>query len=334
MITLKNILAMQTGGWIGDMILLTPALRALRKTFPGACIQMLVNPLAQGLMERNPYLDEVMVYDKRGGQRGIRQMRKMAHELKEKEFDAAVILHPTSVRSAILASMAGIPERVGTALRGRGPFLTAKVKGRTGIHEAQRYLDIIGPIAGANHDEKLEFWGMDQSDEGFANVMTDHDGPVVGINPGTTWPSKRWPLERFAAVADILSQRFGARVLLTGGPGDIPLGDKIMKQVSSEPMNLIGRTTLWQLGALIKGCDLYISCDSGPMHISAAVGTPTIAIFGPTDPVRHGPLGERHMVVKRALQCSPCYERECKSCDCMKAVLVDDVIAAISYHPL
>ena len=118
---------MQTGGWIGDMVLLTPALRALRRKLPEARISMLVRPLVQDLMERNPYLDEVIVYDKRGTQKGIRGLRRMAKELKSRNFDAAVILHPTSVRSAFLASKARIPERVGTNLRGRELFLIEKI---------------------------------------------------------------------------------------------------------------------------------------------------------------------------------------------------------------
>jgi len=325
---------MQTGGWIGDMVLLTPALRALREEFPGARIQMLVNPLVDSLMERNPYLDGVMVYDKRSEHRGIRQMRRMASRLRAKQFDIAVILHPTSVRSAILPFMAGIPERIGTNLRGRGPFLTTKTKNRTGIHEVQRYLDIVSPVVGSNHDGKLEFWGIDENDEAFAErVLESHAGPVIGINPSTTWPSKRWPAERFIALADLLTQRFGAQILLTGGSGDVHLGDEIMENTSSEPLNLIGRTSLWQLGALIKRCDLYITCDSGPMHISAALETPTIALFGPTDPVRHRPYGESHAVIKKDIQCSPCYERECKEKhDCMRAIQVEDIVEAVEKY--
>ncbi len=329
---MKNILVMQTGGWIGDMLLLTPALRALRKKFPGARIEMLVNPLVYDLMERNPYLDEVIMYDKRGEHRGIRQMRQMARRLKAKQFDVAVILHPSSVRSAVLASMAGIPQRIGRNLRGRGPFLTTKIQRQINIHEVQRYLDIISPIAGTDNDGKLEFWGIDKDDEEFAeHILEGHTDPIIGVNPCTTWASKRWPAERFAALANTLSRRFGAFVLFTGGPSDTSLGSGVMGQVSSQPLDLIGSTSLWQLGALIKRCDLYITCDSGPMHISAAVGTPTIALFGPTDPVRHGPRGVDHAVVKKDIQCSPCYDRECKckEHDCMQAIQVEDIVEVV-----
>lgn len=326
----SRILVMHTGGWIGDMILLMPALRALRKELPEAHISMLVRPLVRNLMERNPYIHEVIVYDKRGEHRGIRQMRKFADGLRSKQFDTAIILHPNSVRSALLAYMAGIPERVGANVRGRELLLTTKVKRRNNIHEVQRYLDVVSPVVGAGQDEKLEFWGIGRDDEAFAErILADRSVPVIGINPYTTWPSKQWPAERFARLADLLAQRVGASVLITGGPDDFHTGDRITKLASSEPVNLIGSTTIWQLGALIRRCRLYISCDSGPMHISAAVDTPTIALFGPTDPIRHGPYGAGHTVVRRGTRCSPCYQRECQKCDCMNAIQVEDVMKVV-----
>jgi len=205
------------------------------------------------------------------------------------------------------------------------------VKRRNNIHEVQRYLDVVRPVVGASQDEKLEFWGIGRDDEAFADsILAGHAGPVIGINPCTTWPSKQWPAERFAHLADLLAQRLGACVLITGGPDDFHTADRITKLASSEPVNLIGRTTIWQLGALIKRCCLYITCDSGPMHISAAVGTPTIALFGPTDPVRHGPYGSSHRVLRKEMRCSPCYQRECKNGDCMNAIQVEDIMEVVS----
>ena len=327
----ENILVMHTGGWIGDMILLTPALRALRKNFSEAHISILINPLVRDLMEKNPYIDKVIVYDKRNTQKGLRQMWQMADRFRAKQFDTAIILHPNSIRSAFLSFIADIPERIGTKFKGRGLFLTTKVKRRTNIHEVHRYLDVVNPIVGTNHDEKLEFWGISKDDENFAeNALAGRSSPIIGINPCTTWSSKRWSAERFARLADLLSRRFGAYVFLTGTPEDVHLGNEITKRVSSELLDLVGRTTLWQLGALMKRCDLYITGDSGSMHISAAVNTHTIALFGPTDPVRHGPFGTGHNVVRRDMRCSPCYKRECKSCDCMQNIQVEDIMEIVS----
>ena len=338
---MKNVLIMHTGGWIGDMILLTPALRGLKKNFPDCKMSILVLPLVRELMERNPYLDEIIVYDKRNTQRGFRQMREMAKHLRSKDFDTAIILHPNSVKSAIIAYMAGIPERIGLKLTGNGFFLTAKVKQRKNIHEVKRYLDIIAPIAGTNLDDKLEFWGIEQSDEVFVNKyeggrMRDEKKQFIGLNVSTTWKTKQWRVEKFARLVELLYNEMGAMSVLTGGKFDIELGEKIIKLAQGSDkyiVNLTGHTTLWQLGAIIKHCHLYITCDSGPMHISSALGTPTIALFGPTDPVRHRPYGEGHKVIKKDMKCSPCYESECKNRDfaCMEAIQVDDVMDSVRY---
>jgi len=380
---MKNALIMHTGGWIGDMILLTPALRGLKKNFPDCKMSMIVLPLVRELMERNPYLDEIIVYDKRNTQKGFRQMREMASYLRSKDFDTAIILHPNSVKSAILAYMAGIHERIGLKLTGNGFFLTTKVKQRKNIHEVKRYLDIIAPIAGTNLDDKLEFWGIEQSDEEFArSILFRNDDAnesyeplnpplspfskggyvilpfqkgeirfpferggrgdlkarnfIVGLNVSTTWKTKQWRMEKFARLVELLYNEMGVMSVLTGGKSDIDLGEKIMKIAQDSDkyiVNLTGHTTLWQLGAIIKRCHIYITCDSGPMHISSALNTPTIALFGPTEPIRHRPYGEGHKVIKKNMKCSPCYERECKNRDfaCMETIQVDDVMDCVRF---
>jgi heptosyltransferase-2 len=356
---MNNVLIMHTGGWIGDMILLTPALRCLKEKFPDCRMTMLILPLVSELMSRNPYIDEVMVYDKNKSQKGFQQMRRMADELRSKDFDTAIILHPNSVKSAILAYMAGIPERIGTKLIGNNLFLTTKVKQRRNIHEVERYLDIISVVAGTGFDDKLEFWGIEQNNEDFADEVFKSPLPprgikgdlkagnsslthiklkshqfIVGFNVSTTWQTKMWRVERFARLAEMLNNQYGAIIILTGGKPDSQLSKKIMELASGSDkyiIDLTGKTTLWQLGAIIKRCNLYITCDSGPMHISAALNTPTIALFGPTDPVRHRPYGDGHIVIKKDMKCSPCYKRECKykSFACMEAIKVEDVVKSV-----
>ncbi len=130
-----------------------------------------------------------------------------------------------------------------------------------------------------------------------------------------------------------VQKRFGARILLTGSPAEIPLGEALAQSAKVEAINLIGRTTLMQLGALIESCDLYLTCDSGPMHIAAAVGTPTVALFGPTSPTRHGPYGENHGVIEKPVSCRPCYKRKCIRKDlphlCMTEIDPNEVAAHI-----
>jgi len=363
------------------MVLLAPALKGLKQKFPDCRMSMLLLPLVQELMERNPYLDEIIVYDKRNTQKGFRQMREMAKYLRSKSFDTAIILHPNSVKSVILAYMAGIPERIGLKLAGNGFFLTTKIKRRKNIHEVERYLDIIAPAAGKNLNDRLEFWGIEQSDEKFAqSILFGNNGGnenyeplnpplspfgkggnmilpfqkgkvkfplekggrgdlkacnfIVGLNVSTTWKTKQWRVEKFAHLTELLYRELHAMSVLTGGKSNAELGEKIMELAKDSEkyiLNLTGHTTLWQLGAIIKHCKIYITCDSGPMHISSALNTPTIALFGPTDPIRHRPYGEGHIVIKKDMKCSPCYKRECKNRDfaCMEAIQAEDVMESV-----
>lgn len=327
---MKNILIMHTGGWIGDMVLLTPALRALKEKFPDYRMMMLIRPLVRDLMERNPYLDEIITHDKDSNQ----SITEISKQLRSKDFATAMILHPNSVSSSVIAYMARIPQRIGLKLTGNSIFLTTKIKRRENIHEVHRYLDIIEPIAGTGFSDKLEFWGVNQEDDNFSRSIIDKLGDkVIGINISTTWQTKQWKIDRFAQLAEILYNHFGIKSILTGGKSDVLIGQQIMGIASNSNeyiLDLTGKTTLWQLGAIIKHCDLYITCDSGPMHISAALETPTIALFGPTDPIRHRPYGDGHIVIKKDMICSPCYKRECKKgALCMEAIHVDDVMESV-----
>ncbi|HIE29975.1 TPA: lipopolysaccharide heptosyltransferase II [Candidatus Poribacteria bacterium] len=327
----ERILVTQTGGWIGDMILLTPTLRALRYAYENSHITMLVRPLVQKLMIDNPYLDKLMIYDKRREDRGILKLLYLSQRLRELRFDLAVVLHPNSLRSGLIPYLARIPERIGTRINGRGIFLTHSVNDRDDIHEVERYLRVLKLIGINNPEPKLEFWQTieDRStvEQFLAECGIANSDILVGVNPGTTWESKRWKLERFAEVIDVLIRKFKARVVLTGSPAEKSLGDRLKELVSREFVNLIGQTDLRQLGALIERMSFYLTCDSGPMHLAAAVNTPTIALFGPTSPIRHAPYGAGHVVIYKPLECSPCYERTCgRRHECMDAIEVREIL--------
>lgn len=340
---INKILVMHTGGWIGDMILLTPALHALRDQFPHANISMLVLPLVQELMERNPYIDEVIIYDKHNKNKGMRQMMKIGNQLKSRQFDMSVILHPNSISSIFLSHIASIPK----CIYGKPSenLLMKKSKKAKKIHEVKRYLNIVSSIANTENYDHLEFWGITKDEINFAkNIINTQNNPIIGINISTTWHSKQWEIENFIKLIELLIKQFDAKILLTGGKDDIELGNKILSKILTQAplpvykdksiLNLVGVTTIIQLGAIIKCCDLYITADSGPMHISAALGVPTIALFGPTDPARHGPYGKNNMVIKKDMDCSPCYKRECKmkSNACMKTIRPEDVFESVKRY--
>jgi len=333
----KRILVTQTGGWIGDMVLLTPALRALRQAYGDSHITMLVRPLVQKLMIDNPYLNELMIYDKRGEDKGILQVLHLSRRLRKLKFDLAVVLHSNSVRSVLITFLAGIPERIGTRVNGRGIFLTQSIEDRNDIHEVERYLRVLELIGISNSSPNLEFWHTMEDRRKIEKILAGYgisnSDILIGINPGTTWETKQWQLERFTQVIDAILKKYKVRVVLTGSSTEKELGDRIQELTSKEFVNLIGKTNLRQLGALIERTNFYITYDSGPMHIAAAVNTPTIALFGPTSPIRHAPYGTGHIVIQKPIECSPCYERTCRrNHECMNAIVVEDVLQHLEHR--
>ena len=333
----NRILVTQTGGWVGDMVLLTPALRALKIAYPQSHLVLLIRPLVATLMATHPYIDEVIVDRKGRALSRLPSFWKSVSQIRRSDFDLAVVLHPTSFRNALIPFLAGVPERIGSNVSGRGILLTKACSDRTDLHEVHRYLRVLELIDIHEPSTKLEFWHTDADRHAVRQILATHGiSPkehLIGVNLGTTWRTKRWSLENFAAVIAQVQKRFGARILLTGSPAEIPLGEALAQSAKVEAINLIGRTTLMQLGALIESCDLYLTCDSGPMHIAAAVGTPTIALFGPTSPTRHGPYGENHGVIEKPVSCRPCYKRKCIRKDlphlCMTEIDPNEVAAHI-----
>ena len=332
-----RILVTQTGGWVGDMVLLTPALRALKIAYPQSHVALLIRPLVAGLMATHPHIDEVIIDNKGRGISRLPSFYKLVNKIHRSDFDLAVVLHPTSFRNALIPFLAGIPERIGSNVSGRGILLTRTCSDRRDLHEVHRYLRVLELIDIHEQNAKLEFWYTDADRHAARQILTTHGisskERLIGVNLGTTWRTKCWPLENFAEVITQVQKRFDVRILLTGSTAEIPLGEALAQLAKVEAINLIGKTTLMQLGALIESCNLYLTCDSGPMHIAAAVGTPTIALFGPTSPIRHGPYGENHKVFEKPVECRPCYKRKCPRKDlphlCMTEIDPHEVITQI-----
>lgn len=328
---IQRLFATHTGGWIGDMVLLGPALRALRRAFPLAEVTLQVRPLVRELMERHPYVNRVAVWDKR-------KMLWWAKRLRRERYDVAVVWHPTSVRSAILVWLAGIPVRVGHRVSGREIFLSRSLPDAR-VHETERYLRVLRlldiPEALLN-DRKTFFWHTDD-DRAFAErFFQEHHlnkAPVVGIHLGTTWRTKEWELGRTVEVARRLIRQ-GIRILVTGSSAEALRRDLIADRLGKESfVDAVGKCNLFQLAALVERCAVYLTPDSGPMHIASAVGTRVVALFGPTSPLRHGPLGEGDCVLQAELPCIPCYKRWCKLREdpylCMRLLSVGEVVHAV-----
>ena len=345
---MQKILVCHTGAWIGDMILLTPALRALKQAYPESFLTLLLRPIVVDLMKSNPYADECIVDTKTDGQ--FRSLMKLARQIREHKFDISVVLHPTSFRNALLCFIARIPIRIGSNYKGRGFLLTASCSHNTNFHEVDRYLSVLhllnistvptlsskGTIQGCAQPE-LEFWHTDVERQSIQKLLQNEritpNDRLIAVNLGTTWRTKQWDISNFAAVINQVSNVLpDVKIVLTGSTAEISLVEELPHSEST--INLVGKTDILQLGALLERCEVCLTCDSGPMHIAAAVGTPTIALFGPTDPRRHQPYGTGHTVIEKSVSCRPCYKRSCHRQDtpylCMEEIKIIEVVEALT----
>ena len=331
---MQRILVCQTGGWIGDMVLLTPALRALKHAYPQSHLTLLLRPRVADLMKTNPYVDACLVDTKAAGR--FRSLLKLVNQIRERVFHVALVLHPTSFRNALLPFLAQVPTRVGSNISGRGILLTASCADSTEVHEVHRYLRVLQLLGIDTAPPDLEFWHTDTDRQAIQRLLQLEEisryQPLIGLNLGTTWETKRWAVENFARVIEHIARlNTDAKIVLTGSPAEHEFAEALCS--SSITINLVGKTTILQLGALLERCQVYLTCDSGPMHIAAAVGTSTVSLFGPTDPTRHRPYGPGHAVIEKSVSCRPCYKRTCHRRDapylCMKAIDTAEVGKAL-----
>jgi len=323
--------------WLGDAILTTPALGAVRAAFPHSRITLAAKPLVAELFRHHPDIDEILVYDKEGRHAGAVGMLRMAGELRRRGLDAAILLQ-NAFDAALLAFLAGVPYRAGYATDGRRLLLSRAVPVTEEVlrlHHAEYYLHLVKELGiprPANPAMRLQVTGeeRDAMAARLASLGVPKGGKILGINPGATYGSaKRWYPDRFAAVADALSEEWNASVVLMGSIPEMPLSAGIEEAMRRRPVNLAGRTTVREMMALLSLCGFLVTNDSGPMHIAAALGIPLAAIFGPTDWRATSPWTRKAKVVRAEMGCSPCRRRECEAGhECMLGVTAEMVVAA------
>lgn len=316
------------------MVLLTPALRALKNAYPESNLALLLRPPVADLMEAHPYVDTCIVDTKNRGR--YRSLTGLVRRIHRGAFDVAVVLHPTSFRNALLPFLARVPIRVGTNVSRRGLLLTASCEDDTRVHEVHRYLRVLRLLTINASPDFLEFWHTDADRKMIQDILhaegVSLSDRLIALNLGTTWRTKRWDIANFVEVIEQIARRTpDTRVVLTGSSTETELAAAL--PTSLPAINLVGKTSILQLGALLERCEICLTCDSGPMHIAAAVGTPTIALFGPTDPVRHKPYGAGHTVVEKPVVCRPCYRRMCHRQDaphlCMTEIDPAEVVKTL-----
>jgi heptosyltransferase-2 len=305
--------------WVGDVVLITPSLAALRRAFPHAQITILANPWVLPLLVNHPAVDRTMMIDKgRGIVRSIRELVRIVSRLRNEGFDLAVLFQ-NAFEAAFLASMGAVRYRIGYNSDGRGFLLTHEVI-RNGhileVHQVEYYLGLIEAMGWRVEQREPNLFLGDRDMEWASRMLSsygiENGHLILGFNPGATYGSaKRWPEERFAIIGDWAAERWNAKVLLFGSSGERDIGLSISQRMHHAPINLCGLTTLGQAMALIKRCNLFLTNDSGLMHIAAAFDVPLVAIFGPTNHITTGPRSKSATIVRHDFDCSPCLKETC-----------------------
>jgi heptosyltransferase-2 len=300
-----------------------PALRAIRSRFPQARITILAKPSVVDLYVLQSFADEIIVYD-------LQSPWSMGRQLRSRRFDCAILLQ-NAFEAAWIAWLARIPTRIGYKRDGRQLLLTRAVNvpkpGEIPRHERFYYLELLrraGLIDAlpASDAIRLDTFGSNPR-------LAPTGKRVIGVSPGAAYgTAKRWLPERFAEAAAALAEARGASIALFGTSAERALCDEIARRLGkNEVTNYAGETTLAQFIDLAAGCELFLTNDSGSMHIASALGVPTIAIFGATDDTATGPTGLNARVVRQPVDCSPCLLRECPiDHRCMTRVSSDRVV--------
>ena len=322
--------------WVGDSLMTVPALRALRRVLPDAEITLVIRPSAQGIFSEADFVDDVLLYDRKGVFSVIPQVR----EWKRRKFDLAVLFQ-NAFEAALIPFLAGVPLRLGYATESRQALLThplALPAWRSSTHEVFYYLYLVTALEqmlfGTNTiletDPDASMQISDVRKAAAADLLRAHgvreDELVVALCPGSiNSRAKRWPAEAYAALADRLIDTH-RQVLLIGSKEEAGVSEEVTGRMRNRPIVLTGKTTLDQITAVLAGVDLIVTNDTGPAHIGAALGRPTIVIFGPTNPLTTRPFSPAAEILRHPPDCAPCMLRDCPiDHRCMTAITVDEV---------
>lgn len=331
---MKKILV-RAPNWIGDAVMSLPALAALGRSFSRARISVLAKSRVIPVYQNQKEVSEVIEYDSAGIHRGLKGRLKLAAEIKKRGFDTAVLFQ-NAFDAAFLSFVARIPNRIGYARDMRTPLLTRAITATReirSVHQIFYYLrlvEVVGATHGANTMPEINLSTEEKRwADGFFKDATGDAAGLVCAAPGANYGiAKMWPAPSFAKALDKLCKKMSLKPVLLGGPDDSAVCADIANMMEVKPANLSGELALRQSMAIAARSALFITNDSGMMHVAAALGAPTVAVFGSTDPNLTGPIGKKTAVVIKKTPCSPCFERTCRfgHYDCLTKISADDVV--------
>jgi len=328
---------------IGDVVHTLPSLAALRELYPDAHITWVIEEASSDLLVGHPDLDRLLISKRRKwlrelvnpqkAGRGFHEVREFLKALKDRPYDLVIDFHGL-FKSALIVLLSGGRRKLGydSLQELSGIFLNEKIPEDMGKHAVDRYLDFLRHL-GAKVGEPQFHIPVDEENRKKVDSLLEQRGigrdeRFVAISPVALWDTKLWDEEKFAKLCDRLIGELNLKLVLTGARAD-GLLQRIAESVNRPVANLGGETTLRDLACLFGRASLLITTDSGPMHIAAAMGTPVVALFGPTSPSRTGPYGRGHTIIRKDLECSPCFLKKCDILSCMKEITVEEVFQAI-----
>ena len=324
---------------IGDVIHTLPSLAALRRFYPDAHITWVVEEAAADLVINHPYLDDVLISRRKSWIKDIkagkfqstwREMRSFLTQLRSRRYDLVMDFHGL-FKSSVMVFLSGGKRKLGydSWQELSGLFLNEKIPEDITKHAVDRYLDFLRYLGATTNNVEFILPLTDDSKIRAYRLLDQYhlsDKEYIAINPIAYWETKLWDNEKFANLADLIKEKLKLDVIFTGSNEADAAG--ILSRMKKEGKNLGGKTSLLTLAEIYKSAVAVITTDSGPMHLAAAVGTPVIALFGPTDPARTGPYGQGHTVIRANLPCSPCLLKKCPTKKCMEEITPEQVYAA------
>ncbi len=325
----NNILIVKPSS-LGDVVHAMPFLSALRKRFPDAYISWVVNKGLEPLFDGVSELNDTIVFDRYGWKDTI---FSFIRNMRRKHFDVVIDLQ-CLFRSGIFSFLSGAPVRIGLGDGREGSrfFYTHIVDvPDTPMHSVERYMLCAGYL-GAGTDKRDFLLRVTEEERARVRELfgIGDEEEFVIVNPGGRWATKRWLPSGFASIIDYLERVYGIRSIIIGTEEEISIADEIISVSKiAKPLVVSGKTSLRELIALISGASLMITNDTGPMHIADALGVPVIAIFGPTSPLKTGPYGVDHVVIRADVECAPCFKKYCGDMRCMKYISIEEVIREI-----
>jgi heptosyltransferase-2 len=310
----RNLLIIQTA-FLGDVVLITPLVRAAREVFPHAGIDVLVIPETAGVLAGNPHIRRILTFDKRGNK--VLAFLRTLREIRRNRYDLAVSPH-SSLTTAYLMWLSGIPERVGFDRWAAARYLTLRVPHLEGVHKARKNLHLLSVFTDREFDIQTEVF-PDQAMKDRAAQVIDRlplpGRPVIAVFPGSIWFTKRWPEEHYAVLVSGLEQA-GFNIVLGGSPAERALCERVVRASGARALDIAGRADPLESAAVIERCDLVICNDSAPVHLANAVKTGVFAISGPTDMRKMGyfPFRPDDVIFEIDLSCRPCGSHGARRC--------------------